>query len=271
MITFPHAKINLGLYIVGRRPDGYHNILSCFYPIPLADALEMVPSDTTDLRCVNATIARKQNSVWRLLQAVRALGMSRSFRWWLLKGIPSEAGLGGGSADAAFALRMLCEHTDLRLSHRQQVRLLAAITADGPFFLQDRPAIVEGLGDRVTPIALSLAGWHLTIIKPDVGMPTAEAYARIRPAPYAKEQLLDILRRPVEEWQGCLENRFEGVVFERYPYLRSIKDGLYRLGAVYVAMSGSGTSFFALSEGPLDLLPEWERWKVWGGDLPSIP
>ncbi len=271
MITFPPAKINLGLYVVRRRPDGYHDIVSCFYPVPLVDALEAVPAEQMQLQCVNADIPAPHNVVWRVVEALRRRFDVRPYAWWLAKGIPSEAGLGGGSSDAAYALRMITQMEGLSWTIEEQIQLLASITADGPFFLQDRPALVEGLGDRITPLDVSLAGWYLTLVKLPVGISTAEAYSRIRPRPFDAECLRAVLQLPVEEWRGRLVNQFETPAFELYPELKELKTALYEAGAAYAAMSGSGTAFYALSEGPLRLPERWGQWKWWEGTLPSIP
>ncbi len=246
MLCFPHAKINLGLYVTDRRPDGYHNILSCFYPIPWHDALEAVPAAEAGLRTPNLSLPPARNLVWRVWMRLQREFALPPLRWALLKGIPTEAGLGGGSSDAAFVVRMVNERFRLGLSMRQQTEILAPMTADGPFFLQDTVAVVEGIGEQVRPIALSLRGWWMVVVKPPVGIRTADAYGKIRPLPMSRKTLLDILAQPVEEWKGRLHNQFEAVAFRQYPFLRQLKDRLYQMGAAYASMTGSGTAFYGL-------------------------
>ncbi len=246
MLRFPHAKINLGLYVTERRPDGYHNILSCFYPIPWHDAIEAVPAKKDALYTPNMALPPSKNLVWKVWKKLRSRYDLPPLRWALLKSIPAEAGLGGGSADAAFALRMVNDCFQLDLSSPEQIEMLAPVTADGPFFLQDRPAIVEGIGEKVTPFSLSLKGWQVVVVKPPQGMDTRTAYQQIRPRPMSRSELIHILSQPVETWREQLHNQFEEIVLNTYPALQQLKAMLYRVGASYVSMTGSGTAFYGL-------------------------
>lgn len=260
MIVYPNAKINLGLNVVARRPDGYHDIETIFYPVPLQDALEVQElsgaathtfrQSGTPLDC-----PAEQNLVMRALKLLEADFQIPPLDIYLYKHIPSGAGLGGGSSDAAFMMCLLNEKFHLGLSAEDLQRRLAALGADCPFFVQNRPAFATGIGDQLTPIDLSLKGWHLVLVKPDIHVSTRDAYAAIQP----QEPLLPlthIVKRPVSEWQTLMHNDFEHSVFQRYPEIAAIKDRLRDLGATYAAMSGSGSAVFGLFAAPVEHVEE---------------
>ncbi|MBP5338843.1 MAG: 4-(cytidine 5'-diphospho)-2-C-methyl-D-erythritol kinase [Prevotella sp.] len=255
MIVFPQAKINLGLNVVERRPDGYHNLETVFYPVPLEDALEVTPMDERfpsatgcDLKVTNLAIEGddERNLVvraYRLLKeefpAIVRVHIN------LYKAIPTQAGMGGGSSDGAAMLTLLNKMCDLGLSEQQLIDRAARLGADCPFFVLGRPAYAEGIGERLQPIGLSLKGWHLVVVRPDIPVPTKEAFSLIRPH-RPQKNCLDIVRQPVETWRDELVNDFEQSVFALHPEIGAIKQRLYDLGAVYAAMSGSGSAVFGL-------------------------
>ncbi|MBO7587637.1 MAG: 4-(cytidine 5'-diphospho)-2-C-methyl-D-erythritol kinase [Bacteroidales bacterium] len=247
--TSVNCKINLGLYIVRKRPDGYHDLETVFYPTdffsdmlttePSTQELEFVcrsPWDTgadSDNLCVKA---------FRLLQKDYGI---HGVRMVLEKGIPIGAGLGGGSADAAFALKALAQHFNLPLSSEQLHHYAAQLGSDVPFFIHNAPMYATGRGEILTPVSLDLSDYRIEIVKPDFSVSTKEAYAGITPR-VPVLNVTDIIRRPVEEWRGLLHNDFEDSIFQRYPELAEIKAEMYAKGAVYAAMTGSGTAIFGL-------------------------
>lgn len=252
MIVYPNAKINLGLNVVARREDGYHDIETIFYPIPLQDALEVQEASKSNFRQAGNALdcAPSDNLVLRALALLEADFKLPPLDIYLYKHIPSGAGLGGGSSDAAFMMRLINEKFELGLSNEELQRRLATLGADCPFFVENRPAFATGIGDQLTPIDLDLSGWHLVLVKPDVHVSTKEAYASVTP----QEPLLPldvIARRPVSEWQSLMHNDFEQSVFALHPEIAAIKDRLIDLGATYAAMSGSGSAVYGLFTNPL--------------------
>ena len=251
MITFPNAKINLGLNIVERRPDGYHNLETVFYPIGLADALEVVPHDGEVEGCtlhmggtpVGGNAADNLVAqAYRLLQTRHRLPPVDAY---LHKQIPSGAGLGGGSADAAFMLKMLNELGGLHLSDAELEAHAASLGADCAFFVRNRPVFATRIGDRFESVPLTLKGWHLVMVKPDIFVSTRNAFALVRPQRPALS-VREIVGRPVEAWRDHLKNDFEDSVFPLHPAIGAIKQSLYAHGATYASMSGSGSSVFGL-------------------------
>ena len=257
MILYPNAKINLGLNIVARRPDGYHDIETIFYPIPLQDALEVKAADHFSFRLSGNQLdcAAGDNLVIRVLKMIEADYKLPELDIHLFKHIPSGAGLGGGSSDAAFMMRLLNEQFSLGMTDDEMEQRLATLGADCPFFVRNRPVFATGIGNVFTPIALDLSGWTLVLVKPDVHVSTRDAYATVQPARPALS-LTEIAQRPVEEWQQLMHNDFEASVFPRYPEIAAIKDLLQDQGAVYAAMSGSGSAVYGLFRQPLENVEE---------------
>lgn len=257
MITFPCSKINLGLNVVGVRPNGYHDIETVFFPIPLCDTLEITrmdeqfPSDNPcDLKITGkAPDVHEDNNL--VIQAYRLLAKDFPLprvHAHLCKKIPSQAGLGGGSSDAAFMIRLLNEQFKLNLTTTEMERHAAQLGADCAFFITAKPSFATGVGDQLVPTELPkryLDGCHLALIKPDIAVSTKDAYAKIevkRPVKCCR----DIIGQPIETWQDELVNDFEIPVFKLYPKLKHIKEQLYRQGAVYAAMSGSGSTIYGI-------------------------
>ena len=255
MITFPIAKINLGLNVVEKRPDGYHNLQTVFYPVPIMDALEIIPmnegfpSDVDcDLKVTNIHIEgdEQRNLVvraYRLLkQDFPSLPRIHTHLW---KGIPTQAGMGGGSSDCAYMIRILNETFDLQLTDEQMQRYAAQLGADCAFFIKSIPCYAEGIGEKLVPISLDLSGWHIGVVRPDIPVPTKEAFSRIHPN-YPELNCREVVMQPVETWHNTLVNDFEESVFALYPEIGAIKEQLYKMGATYAAMSGSGSALFGL-------------------------
>lgn len=258
MVVFPNAKINLGLNVVGKRADGYHNIRTVFYPVPLYDVLEVTdlcselpPGKNMALHTIGMPDDGKPNLVEKAYCALAGRYALPPVEVWLKKNIPTQAGMGGGSSDAAFMLSALKEKYDLPVSQDELHAIAESIGADCPFFLYNRPLLATGKGTDFAPAEVSLAGMHMLLVKPNVSVPTAEAYARITPRE-PETELTEILRRRPEEWPGLLVNDFEMPVFSKHPELGRIKDALYEAGAVYAAMSGSGSALFGIFEREAD-------------------
>ena len=263
MITFPVAKINLGLNVVEKRADGYHNLQTVFYPVPIMDALEIVPmsdgfpSDVDcDLKVTNITIEgdEQRNLVVRAYQLLKAdfpdLPRVHAHLW---KGIPTQAGMGGGSSDCGYMIRLLNETFDMGLSSEQMQQYAARLGADCAFFIESRACYAEGIGERLQPIDLDLSGWHIGVVRPDIPVPTKEAFSRIHPH-YPALNCRDVVRQPVETWRDRLINDFEESVFVLHPEIGAVKEQLYKMGATYAAMSGSGSALFGLFKDEPDAL-----------------
>lgn len=260
MIAFPNIKINLGLSITEKRPDGYHNIETVFYPVALEDALEIRTSSGTDKKIVLHQYGMEiaGNPEDNLVAKAYSL-LDKEFHLppvevYLYKHIPSGAGLGGGSSDAAFMLKSLNEQFHLNLSEEQLEAYAATLGADCAFFIKNKPIYAEGIGNIFSPIELSLKGYQIIIVKPDVFVSTREAFANIHPH-HPLYPVKEIIRHPVAEWRDTLINDFEASVFPQHPVIGEIKQELYSQGAVYASMSGSGSSVFGLFA-PDAVLPE---------------
>ena len=261
MITFPNAKINLGLNIVAKRPDGYHNLETVFYPIPIEDALEITSLHDSGGKkyCLHQSgleIAGEADNnlvvkAYRLLDETFGLP---PIDIHLLKHIPSGAGLGGGSADAAFMLKLLNDYASLGLTEDALEEYAARLGADCAFFIKDKPVYAEGIGNLFSPITLSLKGYKLWVVKPDVFVSTRDAFAHVHPRK-PDMPLKEIVKRPVEKWRELMVNDFEESVFPQFPAIAAIKDEMYRMGALYASMSGSGSSVYGIFA-PDALLPE---------------
>lgn len=249
MITFPNAKINLGLNIVERRPDGYHNIDTVFYPVPLTDILEIVPasgSDTTLTTHGNTVDCPPEKNL--VMRAYRLLAQQFELPpvdIHLYKHIPDGAGLGGGSSDAAHTLVMLREMFRLDIDDDRLAALAARLGADCAFFVYNRPMAATGIGDVLTPVEVDLQGRALLLVKPPVAVPTAQAYALVTPAT-PQQWAREVVTWPIEQWDGALVNDFEPSVFASHPQLWHIKLALLRAGAQYAAMSGSGSTIYGI-------------------------
>ena len=243
------CKINLGLNVVERRSDGYHNLQTIFYPVPLYDELTIRESEDEDVLMLGGNPLEgdvQDNLVLRAVRLLRQEGFSvPPLNIDLKKVIPSGAGLGGGSSDAACMVTTLARLYDLPLSEEQMELLVGKLGADCPFFINPRPLYAEGIGDVFTPISLNLSGWYLMFVKPEVYVSTREAYAGVHPHMPAYS-LLETIKLPVGQWVGRMVNDFEESIFSNHPLLAEIKQELYRQGAAYASMSGSGSTIFGL-------------------------
>lgn len=269
MVSFPPCKINLGLKIIRRRTDGYHDLSTCFYAVPWTDALEIVtadrfsftasgnpiPGDATNNLCIQA---------YELLR--RDFNLS-PVAIHLHKIIPTGAGLGGGSSDGAHVLRLLNQIFNLALSQEGLKKYALVLGSDCPFFIEDKPMLGSGRGEELTEISLDLSGKFLVLVKPEVHVATAEAYAGIKPKENSA-RINDILENnPVEQWRNDLKNDFEETVFLKYPTIGAVKQALYEGGAAYASMSGSGSAVYGIFEKPVDLKERFSGMIYWSRTL----
>ena len=244
-----NCKINLGLQVVRKREDGFHEIHTVFYPTDFfTDTLTLeVGGKGFHFECHGAPYAGPDDDnlcvrAWRLLRD--DFGLDGACLT-LEKRIPTGAGLGGGSADAAFTLRMLTEVFHLPLDNHQLKIYAARLGSDVPFFIDNTPMYAEGRGEILTPIPLDLGGYRIEIVKPDFSVSTKEAYAGVTPH-LPNIDVADVIRRSITEWRELLHNDFEDSVFQRFPVLAELKEQMYAKGAVYAAMSGSGTAVYGI-------------------------
>jgi 4-diphosphocytidyl-2-C-methyl-D-erythritol kinase len=268
MIAFPPCKINLGLHVVSKRPDGYHNIETCFYPVPWTDMLEIIPADRLAFTFSGSPISGKEEDNL----CVRAYSLLKQdfdippVHLHLHKIIPSGAGLGGGSSDAAATLKLLNEILSLGIGIEKLRYYASQLGSDSPFFIEPKPALGCGKGEIITPLSVSLNGKFLVVVSPGIHCSTAEAYRDVK-ARQPKKPLKEILEQPLAEWSDTLRNDFEPSVFSTYPLLRDIKEKLYQLGAWYASMSGSGSSIFGLFDQPQDIGKDFQGMQLWCGKL----
>lgn len=251
MITFPNAKINLGLNIVEKRPDGYHNLETIFYPVPVEDALEVniLNEGNEKFRLHQAGLEiegeAENNLVVKAYKLLDAEFNLPPVDIHLFKHIPSGAGLGGGSSDAAYMLKLLNEKFNLELTNETLEVYAARLGADCAFFIRNTPTYAEGIGNIFSPISLSLKGYQIVLVKPDIFVSTREAFAQIKPHRQTVP-LKEVIKYPMEEWRELMINDFEESVFPQFPGIKEIKEKLYKQGAIYAAMTGSGSSVFGL-------------------------
>ena len=259
MITFPNAKINLGLNIVEKRPDGYHNLETIFYPINLQDALEVTRRENNDKEYTLHISGSPLEGEPEDNLVVKAYKLLKKDYPGLLpvdihmyKHIPAGAGLGGGSSDAACMIKLLNDKFSLGLSTERMEEYAVKLGADCAFFIRNKPVFATGIGNLFEPVELSLKGYHIILIKPDIFVfSTRDAFAEIKPVRPAVS-LKEIVKQPMETWKNSMKNDFEDSVFKKFPEIAAIKDELYDLGAVYAAMSGSGSSVYGIFKAPIE-------------------
>ncbi len=256
MIYFPNAKINLGLFITEKRNDGFHNIESVFYPVPWQDILEIIPSgEKTSFKSTGLDIPGNPDSnlVLKAYELLKKDFDLAPVQFHLHKQIPMGAGLGGGSADASFALRGLNEIFELELSDEQLENYASQLGSDCAFFVKNKPAFATGRGEILEEIPLNLTGKKLLLLNPSIHVPTALAYAGVKPFKREIDLKALVINTPIREWKGKVENDFERSVFQEHPLLAEIKEQFYALGADYSAMSGSGSTMLAIADEEFEL------------------
>jgi len=261
MISFPNAKINIGLYVTGKRPDGFHNLETIFYPVGWSDALEIVVSDKMQFTTSGIQIEGdpESNLVMKAYQLLKKDFEIPELKIHLHKQIPFGAGLGGGSSDAAHMLMMLNKWFELGISEVKMFEYAATLGSDCPFFLLNKPVFATGRGEIMNIIDLKLNNWWVLVVKPLVEVSTAKAFQFIQ-AQKTYSSLADLIKLPVQEWERNVSNQFESSVFKQFKEIAYLKESLYKLGAVYSSMSGSGSCVFGLfNEIPLN----------WQSQIPS--
>ncbi|MEC9208876.1 MAG: 4-(cytidine 5'-diphospho)-2-C-methyl-D-erythritol kinase [Bacteroidota bacterium] len=246
MIVYPNGKINLGLNVIEKREDGYHNISSVFYPVKeLFDILEIIPSNLFSFESSGVTIPGEKNICTQAYELLKADFGINSVKIHLHKQIPIGAGLGGGSANGAFTLVALSQLFDLKLSKEQLEKYALQLGADCPFFIENTPKYVNGIGEKMSSVDLDLTSFELKFIFPELHISTAEAYAGIIPQLPATN-LLNLITQPLENWKGKVKNDFEISAFVKHPTLKVMKKQLYADGAIYASMSGSGSVLYGI-------------------------
>jgi 4-diphosphocytidyl-2-C-methyl-D-erythritol kinase len=251
MVIFPKAKINIGLRITEKRPDGFHNLQTIFYPVCLFDALEfVVPGDSCEKDDLVVTgllsdCLPEDNLVIKALKKLRVKYKIPFLKMHLHKTIPSGAGLGGGSSDAAAILRHINRYFNLNISSDGLREISLSLGSDCPFFIEGVPAYAEGRGEILTPVRPIPDGYHLLLINPGIAINTKEAFNYCRP--FKREtDLSEYYNRSVNEWKDLIINDFEKPIFSKYPQIADIKESLYKMGAVYSSLSGSGSTVYGI-------------------------
>lgn len=269
MVSFPPCKINLGLNVVSKRSDGYHDIETCFYPIPWTDALEIIPAKETTFTISGNVIPGNTNDnlclkAYKLLQQHFDL---QPVHIHLHKVIPTGAGLGGGSSDAAYVLRMLNTMFNLNIGIEKLKHYALQLGSDCPFFITDNPMLGSGRGEVLESVAVNLTGKFIVIVKPDIHVSTAEAYAGVVPS-HNSGSVKNILKHTyIDQWKEKLSNDFEASVFKKYPRINELKEKLYKHNALYTSMSGSGSAVFGIFEKPVDLQQHFSSVTYWSREL----
>ncbi len=265
MLDYPCAKINLGLNVVSKRPDGYHNLETVFYPVNLKDVLNIRETENgitqahpciLSVNGINIDCDMQDNLVVKAYNLLKKHFPSLpNVNIFLTKNIPSQAGMGGGSSNCAFTLTMLNKMFNLNMSIAEMQKLVSELGADCAFFINPVPSYATGIGERLEPVDVDLNNYSIAIVKPPIAISTKEAFSHVTPKRPAK-CCRDIVMQPVETWKDKLINDFEQSVMHSHPEIEEIKQKLYSLGAVYAAMSGSGSALFGIFRTPLSNLAE---------------
>ena len=268
MLVFPNAKINIGLNIVEKRSDGFHNITSCFYPVVWSDALEIIPAKNFSFHSDGTAIPGKavDNLCIKAFQMLAADYTLPPVSIHLLKTIPIGAGLGGGSSDAAFTITALNRLFDLEISLEKQQDYARRLGSDCAFFIENKAVFAFEKGDYFEPIDLSLKGKWIVMINPGIHISTIEAYSGVKPGK-PESDLRNLLKEPIASWKSTIKNDFEVTILKKYPLLEKIKQNLYDSGAAYAAMSGSGSTLYGIFEEEIDLSDQFQRFNIWQGIL----
>ena len=246
MIVYPNAKINIGLNVLEKQADGYHELSSVFYPVnELSDMLEILPAKHFSFSSSGIAIPGNSNICVKAFELLKSDFDITNVIMHLHKQIPIGAGLGGGSADGAFALKALNEIFKLELSIIELENYALQLGADCPFFIENSPKYITGIGEKMRKINLDLSSYKLKFIFPELHISTAEAYEGVIPC-QPKTNLLDLINQPIENWKTIVKNDFEISVFLKYPALAKIKEKLYTDGAIYVSMTGSGSVIYGV-------------------------
>jgi 4-diphosphocytidyl-2-C-methyl-D-erythritol kinase len=272
MVVFPKAKINLGLMITGKRPDGYHDIETIFYPVGLCDAMEVVEDSSglqLDLLTVTGNMLPGNPEENLVIRAVRKLRERHSFPFLkihLHKIIPPGAGLGGGSSDAACMIRTINKTFKISLGTDEMKDVVSGLGSDCPFFIDNLPAFATGRGEILRPLKPFFNGLHVMILNPGILISTHEAYENCEPSS-PEIHLTDMISRPITEWRELIINDFEKTIFQKYPQIKNIKQALYNAGAIYSSMSGSGSSVYGIFLQKPVVPADLKKYAIYNGEL----
>jgi 4-diphosphocytidyl-2-C-methyl-D-erythritol kinase len=252
MVSFPNAKINIGLNIIQKRSDGFHDIESCFLPVSCCDVLELLPASNTNFKTTGITIPgdSTNNLCLKAFELLKADFDIPNYAIHLHKAVPIGAGMGGGSADGAFVLKMINELAALQLTTSQLEIYARKMGSDCAFFIDNKPKYCFGKGDEFEEIDLNISGKYIVLVNPNIHISTAEAYAGVIPQK-SDECLKNLLKLPIYDWKNNVKNDFEANLFPKYPILKKIKQDLYNLGANYASLTGSGSTLYGI----FDALP----------------
>lgn len=266
MLTFPNAKINIGLNVLSRRRDGYHNLETVFYPVKIKEALEVIEAEEMSFETSGDEIPgfANENLCLKAYELLKRDFDVPPLKIHLHKKIPIGAGLGGGSADAAFFIRLVNDKFKLEMDNSAMEAYCRQLGADCAFFIQNKPVFAFGKGDEFESINLDLSNYHLVLVMPPVHVSTGEAYRGVVPG-VAQESLKELIGLPVERWRNAIKNDFEKSVFENHPSIRGVKKSLYEAGAIYASMSGSGASVYGIFKENVKLLELEKGNKVFYG------
>lgn len=254
MLVFTNSKINLGLNVIEKRPDGFHNIQTVLYPVNWADSLELVETNRDSnfnlhVSGLNSAAIRNNDNI--LHKAYRLISNKYkipAIDVYLHKMVPMGAGLGGGSSDAVFFIKLLNDKFNLNIPENDFLKMLAGLGSDCSFFLKNRPVYAIERGDVFEEVSVNLSKYHILIAWPGIISNTKEAYAMLQPK-FPEISLKDIiLNEPIEKWRGLLNNDFEVPIFEKYPEIKTLKEQMYSAGAIYSCMSGSGSAVYGIFE-----------------------
>ena len=272
MVVFPNAKINIGLNILRKRKDNFHEIETVFYPVKLCDILEIIinPANSQVNRFTNTGININAPTEKNLVEKAYLM-LTDEFKlpeitMQLHKIIPFGAGLGGGSSDAAFTILLLNKLFSLNLTSGKMIDYAGRLGSDCPFFILNKPLLAEGKGDILQPVDLNLSGWFITLVKPPFDISTSQAYEGIQ-TKIPSHKLIESIQSPPDQWRETITNDFERLMFSKYPELEQIKNKLYKQGAAYASMSGSGSTIYGIFKSETNVSVIFPKYFVWSGIL----
>ena len=267
MIVFPNAKINLGLNIISKRKDGYHELETCFCPIPWQESLEIVEADKTIMTVSGINIPDDgENIVLKAYNLLKSSFKLPPVHIHLHKSIPIGAGLGGGSADAAFTLSLLNKLFSIGITDEELMKFALTLGADCPFFIKNKPMLAAGIGEMLSEVSLPLADKFVIMVYPGIHISTKEAYSGVVPQKPIMEIKQILKEKSIYEWKAVLVNDFELTLFKTYPILERIKQQLYEMGAFYASMSGSGSCIYGIFE-ESQQIKFADSYKIWSGRI----
>lgn len=274
MISFPNAKINIGLNIIEKRTDGFHHIQSLFYPVALCDAIEIIENTDDSNDRISFTFSgidipgnSDDNLCWYAYHLIAVDYVLPKIKVHLHKHIPIGAGLGGGSADAAFFIHLMNNKFDLGISWGEMHNYARQLGSDCSFFISNKPALVEGTGNQFETLKFDLSKYYIALIYPEIHINTSIAYSRVIPKIPKRSLENDLLHLPIEQWKNCIHNDFEDSVFIQFPELKKIKERIYSLGAEYASMSGSGSTLYGIFKNKTEIKSHFKNCFVWEGQF----